>query len=127
MKTFTGKTEINHLVLNGKVNGERFTLFEDAVLLTDNTTLEHVTFGNGVDLHGDLLTQGDVQMSGLLNNINITKLNADVLKTSGEQILTSKVVTGTISIDNLNVNGFINGFNISKDLVTKGTQQEIRG
>ena len=127
-KIFTGITTIDNIHVDGTVNNKNMTsFFHEVVLSNENHRVEHATFENGVDTHADLHINGNLTVLGFVNGVNLTAFDEEVMKTVGEQRITSKSIEGVVSVNEVNTTGWVNGLNISEDLVTKETSQKIRG
>ena len=111
------------------MNDINFTEFvANVVTLTGSHTINGtVTFQDGVTVTNDAIVNGDVIVEDTINGVNISELFLNSLKTTGDQIVATKTITGHLSVNNLTVQQFVNGLNIEKDLVTKYTEQTITG
>ena len=128
VKTFSGESTVDDLSVAKTVNGKNITsLFANAVMFNENATVEEVIFEDGIIIDGDLKINGSAEVSGLINGVNLTALDENVLKKDGEQEMTSKHIDGSVTVNSVNLTGYVNGLDISEDLVTKGTVQTIRG
>ena len=111
------------------MNDINFTEFVgNVVTLTGSHTINGTfTFQDGVNVTNDAIVNRDVIVEDTINGVNISELFLNSLKTTGDQIVTTKTITGHLSANNLSVQQFVNGFNIEMDLVTKYTEQAIAG
>ena len=111
------------------MNDINFTEFVgNVVTLTGNHAINGtVIFQDGVNVTNDAIVNSDVIVEDTINGINISELFLNSLKTTGDQIVATKTITGHLSANNLTVQQFVNGLNIEKDLVTKYTKQTIAG
>ena len=111
------------------MNDINFTEFVgNVVTLTGSHTINGtVTFQDGVTVTNDAIVNSDVIVEDTINAVNISELFLNSLKTTGDQIVATKTITGHLSVNNFTVQQFVNGLNIEKDLVTKYTEQTITG
>lgn len=90
-------------------------------LLQDNIIPAPAEFGNNV-------TFGNVDVSGLINGVNVTRLNEDSLKKSGLQMITGHTTFNSgFSVEGDIIATKVNGLVLSDDVLLKNLPQTITG
>lgn len=72
----------------------------------------------------------DVVLKGSVNEVRIGELGTRLLKRTGDQLINGSVKVSNQMLNVLggvDVGGFVNGINVSSDIVTKNTTQIITG
>ena len=130
-KIFTASSIFDDMVILDKVNGKNITqVITNAVLVNKDQTVDgQITFKQGMVVDNDMYINGDIEMTGKIDGINITAFDGEILKVHGRQDLVGNKVSieGILGIESFNTYGLINNININTDLVTKTTVQEIKG
>ena len=101
-------------------------LYKDAVLIdTDQNVTGFKTFLRDVTVKGDLL----VAQGKKVDDVDISELNESYLsRTKDQNITTSMQFNGDVIFqDALQVNGLVNGINISRDIVYLSKEQVVAG
>ena len=92
-KTFNGKIKIgklsvNKMVASGLVDGVDVEELNRTIVKTsgEQTISGNVIFKKGLEINGDLQTNGDI------NGVNLTEINANAMRINGDQTITGRKV-----------------------------------
>uniref|UniRef100_A0A023G4S2 Putative secreted protein n=1 Tax=Amblyomma triste TaxID=251400 RepID=A0A023G4S2_AMBTT len=130
--TFAGKVAVDSLILSGPINGVNLTdMLRDAVTKSAEQVIRGTkTFTNqhGLVVSNTLHVHGNVQSRGPVGGISVADL-ASIVTAHGRHVIQGKkVVTGTLTADNVIVKGKLNGLRIPEDLVlSRLKHQHISG
>lgn len=76
-------------------------------------------------LYGDLVAEGDVNVAGEVNGIN---LPFEVVPLTTDQIVSTPIMVDNLTCDaSIEVDGTVNGLDISEDVLLISTNQTISG
>eukprot|EP00794_Sanderia_malayensis_P005492 gene5492-6177_t len=120
------------VIFQKDVNGINVTnLLSDAMLKSEEQVLcanKIFTSINGTYINSKL-TAKNLKSVGLINGVNIRKLNENVVRISTNQVLHGNYsFSNHVSFDgNIISNGLVNNINVTRDIVTKKDDQVIIG
>jgi len=128
-KTFEMSSGIDEIKINNFVNGENITEFFENVVTDDKDHIIRgkVTFKSNITIDGNIKIDGNLYVENNVNNVNLTLLDTNTLKTYGNQTMIGKIINEEVTVKNLQVDGLVNNLNVVEDLVTKTTFQIIKG
>ena len=112
------------LEVTGLVDGVNLTdLEQNAVTLSGNQTIQEELI-----FLSDLIVNGDMEIDGFLNKINISRFADEAFYKNGKQTVSGKLQFNDLHIvGNLELDGKVNGVDLSKDVVTLSGDDEIKG
>ena len=133
----TGVNRFRELVLNGPVLSSKLfagfridEIFANYMSLSrDQVVNSQMAFHNDLQFDGKLFIKGNlVTLNATINNVNLHRLNATVLRIYGDQVITGDYTfESQVKFDNrLNVvNKIINGLHLINDLMMKGRDNVV--
>eukprot|EP00794_Sanderia_malayensis_P020480 gene20480-22496_t len=129
---FNGEVELEQsLSVEGLINKHNFgRIFEDAVMVdgTQNITGKKI-FSTDIKAKYGLTLFGDITLKdSLVNDVNISMLNAEIVDVRSDQIITGikRFARPIVFEQSINITGLLNGLS-TRDLVTVNGEQVIPG